>query len=120
MYTSLYPLSILPTSLRTTVPGSDSRTWSQSLAIVRTTDVGNGCDPSAVCTNKMLGRKNPESLVWRFLWEENVELMRPLVRDVDKTSKYIRQLARIGFQVSRFVVVREAGWVICGSRRDGT
>jgi hypothetical protein len=27
-------------------------------------------------------------LVWRFLREENVELMRPLVRDVDKTSKY--------------------------------
>jgi hypothetical protein len=47
--------------------------------------------------------------------------MRPPVRDIDKSVKvFLQQLARIGFQVSPFVVVREARGGDCGPRRDGT
>jgi hypothetical protein len=45
----------------------------------------------------------------RFLRKANIKLMRPPVRDIDKSVKvFLQQLARIGFQVAPLVVVREA------------
>ena len=46
--------------------------------------------------------------------------MRPPIRDVDKNVKILsQQLGRIGFQVSLFVVIREARSDNCGPRGDG-
>jgi len=50
-----------------------------------------------------------------------MKLMRPPVRDVDKSVEILLQkLARIGFQVAPFVVVREARCCNCCPRGDGT
>ena len=58
-----------------------------------------------------------QSGVDRFLREANIELTRPPVRDIDKSVKvFLQHFARIGFQVSPFVVVREARGGDCGPR----
>src|SRR5712664_2869578 len=77
------------------------------------------------------GFSYPQGLAWRHGLEQlvvdrslrkpNMKITRSPVRDVDKSVEILLQkLARIGFQVTPFVVVREARGGNCCPRGDGT